>query len=125
MALKPLGRGDQKITNPLWYRKGCQRTHPHPDPQSCVSFQPVRGAQSEDPETGKLWHRDRQTDGQTAQVTACSVLFVDLNELFNTVVLNLWVAQPLQDCVIRQISCLSDIYVMIHNSSKITVMKEQ
>ena len=36
---------------------------------------------------------------------------------FKTVVLNLWVGTPLR--VACQISCVSDIYIMIHNSSKI------
>ena len=39
------------------------------------------------------------------------------------VVLNLWVMTPLG--VSDQISCILDIYIMIHNSSKITVMKQQ
>ena len=38
-------------------------------------------------------------------------------------VLNLWVATPLG--VIYHISCKLDIYIMIHNSTKIRVMKYQ
>ena len=37
------------------------------------------------------------------------------------VVLNLWVVTPLE--VAYLISCISDIYIMIHNSNKIKVMK--
>ena len=39
----------------------------------------------------------------------------------NTVVLNLWVATPVG--VSYQIYCISVIYIMIHNSGKITVTK--
>ena len=38
-----------------------------------------------------------------------------------TVVLNLWVLTPRG--AIYQIPCISDIYIMIQNSSKITVME--
>jgi hypothetical protein len=38
-----------------------------------------------------------------------------------TVVLNLWVSTHLG--VAHQISCISDIYINIHNSNKITVIK--
>jgi hypothetical protein len=41
--------------------------------------------------------------------------------LSKLVVLNLWVVTPLE--VICQISSISDIYVMIHNGSKITATK--
>jgi hypothetical protein len=38
-----------------------------------------------------------------------------------TVVLNLWVMTSLR--VKYQLSCLSDTYIMIYNSSKVIVMK--
>ena len=45
-------------------------------------------------------------------------------------VLKLWVMTPVElhdilTGVPYQISCISDIYIMIHNSNKITVMKQQ
>jgi hypothetical protein len=46
---------------------------------------------------------------------------VHLSLTFNGAFLNLWFATPLG--VAYQISCVSNIYITLNNSSKITVMK--
>jgi hypothetical protein len=45
----------------------------------------------------------------------------DVVTCVKTVVLNMWVVTPLE--VAYQISYISNIYIIIYNSSKITVMK--
>ena len=85
-----------------------------------------------------MWRKDKVMDGptDTQSLTPCPRLgphwkpfalvpiLEVLKTFLRTMVLNLWVTAPFYRGHLRP-SCTSDIYIVIHYSSKITVLKKQ